>query len=140
MKKFPLCTIVWAASVASTSLEAVTTPTFECTVTSVHAIAEDGRVVNDTEHLKKQLGSRFSVEKSTGAMRGGEFIDNRNRKHIKVTNSPPDNSYYLVTESHGPFVMIGYLYIGNHRKGPQKPFTYTASGEYIYSGFCRDRP
>lgn len=109
---------------------------FECTVTSVHAISEDGEIVTDTEHLKSQIGSTFSVERSSGAIRGGYFINNKSSETINVINVPLNNSYYVISTSHGPIRMVGYLYIANHRKRPQKPFTYTGSGEYVYSGYC----
>lgn len=109
---------------------------FECTVTSVHAVSEDGKIVSDTEHLKSQIGSTFSVERSSGEIRGGYFINNKSSKTISVINEPSDNSYYVISTSHGPIRMVGYLYIANHRKWSQKPFTYTGSGEYVYSGYC----
>ena len=75
---------------------------FDCTVTSVHAISEQGEVVTDTDHLKKQVGSKFSVDRRTGAIRGGYFINNEYSKETNVINDPADNSYYAVTTSHGP--------------------------------------
>ena len=109
---------------------------FECTVTSVHAVAEDGEIVSDTEHLKKQIGSTFSVERNSGVIRGGYFINNRASKSIEVINEPQENSYYVITKSHGPYISVGYLFVANHRKWIKKPFTYTRSGEYVYSGYC----
>ena len=109
---------------------------FECTVTAVHAVSQEGEIVSDTEHLKKQVGSVFSVERSSGAIRGGYFINNKYSENINVINEPTDNSYYVISINHGPIRMVGYLYIANHRKWPQKPFTYTGSGEYVYSGYC----
>ena len=109
---------------------------FECTVTSVHAVSQEGSIIHDAEHLKKQIGSTFSVERSSGAIRGGYFINNKSSKTINVINEPLDDSYYVISISHGPIKMVGYLYIANHRKWQQKPFTYTGSGEYVYSGYC----
>jgi len=110
--------------------------TFECTVTSVHSVSQKGKIVSDTEHLKKQIGSTFSVDRSKGTIRGGYFINNRYSETINVINEPSDNSYYVISISHAPIRMVGYLYIANHRKWHQKPFTYTGSGEYVYSGYC----
>jgi hypothetical protein len=110
---------------------------FDCTVTSAHAIAESGEVIADTPHLKSQVGARFTVDRKSGAIRGNYFINNAHSKETRVINSPQENTYYVLTVSHGPTVMAGYLYIGNHRGGAQKPFVYTSSGSYIYVGFCR---
>ena len=110
---------------------------FQCTVTSVQAVADDGKIVSDTTHLKSQIGSKFTVNKRNGEIRGGYFINNEHSQEIKVTNEPSTNSFYVTTISHGPIRMVGYLYIGNHRKSETKPFIYTNSGEYIYYGFCK---
>ena len=109
---------------------------FECTVTAVHAVSQEGEIVNDTDNLKKQIGSTFSVERKSGVIRGGYFINSRASKSIEVINEPQENSYYVITKSHGPYISVGYLYVANHRKWLKKPFTYTGSGEYVYSGYC----
>ena len=109
---------------------------FECTVTSVHAVSENGEIVTDTEHLKNQIGSTFSVERKSGEIRGGYFINNRYSKTVEIINEPNDNSYYVISKSHGPYVFFGYLYIANQREWRRKPFTYTTRGEYVYSGYC----
>ncbi len=93
---------------------------FECTVTTVHSVSQEGKIVTDTEQLKKQIGSTFSVERNSGAIRGGYFINNKSSETINVINEPSENSYYVISISHGPVKMVGYLYIANHRKWPQK--------------------
>ena len=110
---------------------------FDCVVTAAHSVTADGIIVDDTRHLKSQIGSTFYVERETGAIRGGYFINNENSETVSVTNEPSNNSYYVVSTSHGPIKMVGYLYIANNRKWNQKPFTYTGAGEYVYSGYCK---
>jgi hypothetical protein len=124
-----LCIGPWGSVMADS-------PFFECITTAVHDISEAGEIVTDTAHLKSQVGSKFRVHKTSGAIQGGYFINNESSKEIRVINSPTENTYYVISVSNGPYVSVGYLYIGNHRNGPQKPFTYTSSGAYVYSGFC----
>ena len=112
------------------------TGSFDCKVVSVHSVTAEGTLLTEAEHLKGQIGSTFSVERSSGEIRGGQFINNRASEAIRVVNEPVDNSYYVISTSHGPAKSISYLYIANYRKWLQKPFTYTGSGEYIYSGYC----
>lgn len=109
---------------------------FKCEVTAMQAVGDRGEVVDNLEHFKKQVGSRFTVDKATGAIKGGYFINNDNSEKTVVTNDPRSNSFYVVNTSYGPIRMVGYLYIGNHRKSLTKPFVYTSSGEYIYLGYC----
>ena len=112
------------------------TQRFECVVTYVHFVVADGTIVDDPDYLKNQIGSTFYVERKSGAIRGGYFITNEHSETISVTNEPTNNSYYVVSISYGPIRTVGYLYIAIHRKWNQKPFTYTGTGEYIYSGYC----
>lgn len=109
---------------------------FECTVTLVHAVSQQGEMVTDTDHLLSQRGSKFSVDRASGKVTGSNFLDSENSETVTVINEPTANSYYAIYESYGPIKMIGYLYIANHRTWPTKPFTYTTAGEYVYSGFC----
>lgn len=132
---FRLCAAAFAMVVSSLTWAGA--DTFECKVTSVHVVSKQGEIVMDTDHLKKQIGSTFSVERRTGEIRGGYFINNKSAAEIKVINDPVDNSYYVISISHGPIKMVGYLYVANHRKWQRKPFTYTPSGEYVYSGYCK---
>ena len=111
---------------------------FECVVTYLHTVVSDGTIVDDTDYLKNQIGSTFYVDRKSGAIRGGYFISNEYSETISVTNEPTNNSYYVVSISHGPIRTVGYLYIAIHRKWNQKPFTYTGAGEYVYSGYCNN--
>ena len=109
---------------------------FNCSVVSAHAVADTGQVVTDTEHLQSQVGSTFTVNQETGTIAGGYFINNAHSRSIDVVNEPQNNSLYVISRSHGPHEMVGYLYIGKHRSASTKPFIYTSSGEYIFTGFC----
>ncbi len=134
MKRIILVLVVMLGITPSLALAGL--DTFECTVTSVHVVSQKGKIVSDTEHLKKQIGSTFSVDRSNGDIRGGYFINNKSSETINVINEPSDNSYYVISISYGPMRMVSYFYIANHRKWHQKPFTYAHSGEYVYSRYC----
>lgn len=108
--------------------------TFACVVTSAHVVSEEGKLVTDTEFLKSQIGLTFSVDRATGAIRGGGNLSNASMKDIKVINEPKDSGYFIISISYHPKVY--YMYIANHRKSEKKPFTYALHGEYIYSGYC----
>ena len=136
MEKAVKLKIVFIGALLFPLLSSAGIDTFECTVTSVQAISESGEVISDTDHLKNQVGSTFSVDRSSGEIRGGYFINNKNSKSIAVTNEPKSNAFYVVSTSHGPNVLLSYLYVGNNREANQKPFMYTSSGQYIYMGHC----
>ncbi|VAW77748.1 hypothetical protein MNBD_GAMMA12-3203 [hydrothermal vent metagenome] len=111
--------------------------TFECTVKAVQEVSEKGEIIRGTEHLKSQIGSTFSVEKTTGEIRGGYFINNRYKKSVEVISLPAKGSYYAVSKSHGPHIEISYLYVNNFSKSIEKTFTYVVSGKWIYTGTCK---
>ena len=75
MKRIILVLVVMLEITPSLALAGL--DTFECTVTSVHSVSQKGKIVSDTEHLKKQIGSTFSVDRSKGTIRGGYFINNK---------------------------------------------------------------
>lgn len=110
---------------------------FDCKVMSLNELSKDGTFETGAKYQKEQIGSTFSVERKTGAIRGGYFLNNRSSKSVRVINDPEKDAFYVISESHGPFVMISYLYIANHFDGLSKPFTYTSSGQYVYSGLCQ---
>ena len=110
--------------------------TFECKVTSFHEISKEGEIITNTKHSKEQVGSTFSVERNTGVIRGGYFINNRASKSIEVINESEDDAYYVISRSYGPVSYVGYLFIGNYHKSIKKPFTFTNSGKYVYTGYC----
>lgn len=109
---------------------------FECTVTLVHAISENGEMVTETEHLVSQRGTTFKVDRATGAVSGDYFLNSDGAEKVTVINEPAGNAYYAVYESSGPVKMVGYIYIASHRNRATMPFTYTTAGEYVYSGYC----
>lgn len=110
---------------------------FDCKVLSLSELSVEGTFETGAKYQKEQIGSTFSVDRKTGAIRGGYFLNNRNSKAVRVINEPGKDAFYVISESHGPFVMVSYLYIANHMDGSAKPFTYTHSGQYVYSGLCQ---
>lgn len=110
---------------------------FECKVLSLSELTKKGTFETGAPYQKEQIGSTFSVDRATGAMRGGYFLNNRSSKSVRVINQPETDAFYVISESHGPIVMVGYLYIANHMDGPLKPFLYTNSGQYMYTGLCQ---
>jgi hypothetical protein len=133
----PLRSVLAALVLFGTTLSTAAQESFSCEVTAVQAVGDKGEVVSHTDHLRNQVGTKFSVHKKTGAIRGGYFITNEHSQTTVVTNEPTSNTFYVTTTSYGPIRMVGYLYIGNHRTSATKPFLYTSSGEYIYVGFCQ---
>lgn len=110
--------------------------TFECKVSALYELSSEGLFISDAPYQKKQVGSTFSVDRKTGAIRGGYFLNNRYHKYIRVINVPSDGDFYVISHGHGPIVQASYLYIGNNRDDLYKPFTFTSSGRYVYTGTC----
>jgi len=110
---------------------------FDCKVLSLSELSKGGTFEIGAKYQKEQIGSTFSVERKTGAIRGGYFLNNRSSKTVRVINEPENDAFYVISESHGPFVMVSYLYIANHFDGLAKPFIYTNSGQYVYNGLCQ---
>jgi hypothetical protein len=90
---------------------------FDCKVLSLSELSKGGTFETGAKYQKEQI--------------------NRSSNTVRVINEPQKDAFYVISESHGPFVMVSYLYIANHFDGPAKPFTYTQSGQYVYSGLCQ---
>ena len=130
-------TLTWVLLAAFPIVSQAGPDEFDCKVLSLSELSKGGTFETGVKYQKEQIGSTFSVERKTGAIRGGFFLHNRSSKTVRVINEPQKDAYYVISESHGPFVMVSYLYIANHFDGPAKPFTYTHSGQYVYSGLCQ---
>ena len=110
---------------------------FDCKVLSVNELLPTGTLISDIKLQRELIDSTFSVERKSGEIRRNYFINNRASKSIRVINESETFSYYVISEGHEPYVMVSYLYIANEREGLQKSFTYTLSGQYVYSGVCQ---
>ena len=110
--------------------------TFECKVTLFHEISKEGEIITNNKWSEEQVGYTFTVERKTGEIRGGYFINNRASESIEVINRSEDDAYYVISKSYGPASYVGYLFIGNYHKSIKKPFTFTTSGKYVYIGNC----
>jgi tricorn protease-like protein len=132
-------TIVFAFMLVAltTSVANAIPETFECRVLTLGELSPDGVFIVDAPYQKEQIGSTFSVDRKSGEMRGGYFLNNRNSKSVRVINEPKTDAFYVISESHGPFVMLSFLYIANQNDGASKSFTYTSSGQYVYTGICQ---
>lgn len=121
--------------------------TFECKITDAFAVSPQGEVVRNTSFLRGQVGTTFSVERLTGAIRGSKVVSNRGSKQVTVVNQAPGAEYMVFSNSTpktipqgwNPFFgMVSYLYVcGDMRAAgaASRSFIYTRSN-YGYVGYC----
>lgn len=111
---------------------------FHCKVLSLSEVSKEGTFVSGEKYQIEQIGATFSVERKTGEIRGNYFINNLNSESVRVINGlKDDDGFYVISESGRQWVNVSYLYIANGFDGLDKPFTYTSSGQYVYTGLCR---
>lgn len=134
MKRMILALIFFAAFPAVSAAMQVT---FDCKVSSLSELSSTGMLETGARYQKEQVGSTFSVDRKTGAIRGGYFLNNHDAKSIRVINEPREGMFYVVSNYPGMISMVSYLFIANQIKEGLKPFTYTHAGRYVYTGLCQ---
>jgi len=111
---------------------------FDCKVLSLNELSHNGSFVTNAKYQTEQIGSTFSVDRKSGEIRGGHFLNNSASESIRVINNDPAIAgFYVISQSHGPGVMISYLFINTYKDENRFSFIYTNSGQYVYTGVCQ---
>jgi hypothetical protein len=134
---------VLATVAASQPRQAADAGFYDCTIIEVRLLGNDGRLSEG--HTRKPalpiLGSKFLVDRKTGAMSGA--INNSSYAKVSVLFTPPDNSFQVTSESGGPNKHVTYLRVRDWQEGPKKAFVYAGagpSGDGLLTGECVVKP
>ena len=109
---------------------------YDCTIVESQSLGDDGILSDPTKGVPAR-GESFRVNRQTGAMTGS--VDNRSYQTVTVLYTPPDNSFYVTSESYGPNKSLTHLRINDWKEGPLKSFSYAGaglSGDGILNGTC----
>lgn len=74
-------TLTWVLLAAFPVVSQAGPDVFNCKVLSLSELSKKGTFETGAEYQKEQIGSTFSVERKTGAIRGGYFLNNRSSKN-----------------------------------------------------------
>lgn len=116
---------------------------YDCTVVEARLLGDDGKLseARARKLLLEKPGNTFRVNRQTGAVSGA--IDNSTFAKVTVFFTPPDNSFQVTSESHGPNKRVEFLRVRDWQEGPKKAFVYVGaglSGDGVLSGTCVVKP
>lgn len=132
--------IVLAALAWSLSASAKVIPgdTMQCTVTGVYNTDDNGKLkslVSPRNMFRDALGSQFTLDRSTGLMRG-RLIDNHDVTYTVLDYGDTDGtSYKAFARNQSGHLYVQLIQVDTWADGERKPFRYMDT-MYIAVGYC----
>lgn len=110
---------------------------FKCQVKESMTLADNGVMEKSSNVAKMNNGKEFTVNRSTGIITGGGFINSMSGRAPEVLDAydPSQNSYKAIT-IYKPNYTVDYLEINEYVKGEKKPFIFKAAWGSIVTGVC----
>ena len=110
---------------------------FKCQVKDSMTLSDLGVIDRSSDVAKMNQSKEFVVNRSTGIISGGGFINNMSGQLPEVLNvyKPDQNSYKAITV-YKPNYTVDYLEIKEYVEGDKKPFIYKAAWGSIVTGVC----
>lgn len=110
---------------------------FKCQVKESMTLSNDGVMEKSSNVAKMNSGKEFTVNRSTGVITGGGFVNNMSGRAPDVLDAydPSENSYKAIT-IYKPNYTVDYLEINEYVKGDKKPFIFKAAWGSIVTGVC----
>ena len=83
------------------------------------------------------IGERFAVDRSTGAISGGELNNEMAEQGLVLDRGSEKQAFKVLSvfEVYGPYRDVKYLYIEEFRQTPRKAF-FAFSGSWLLTGHC----
>ena len=104
---------------------------FYCEVGQVIERSDNGKVISNLDYQNNQVGSTFTVNKTTGRIEGWYFVNSSPNEDIEII---VNNDFYYVVITSSSSLSAAYLSVA--KSNDKYLFTYTLSGQYIYTGTC----
>lgn len=110
---------------------------FKCVVLQSFTLQHNGKLSAETITAKRRVNKEFVVNRKTGQITGGDFVNTMSgQMPVVYTHLPRENSFNAIT-IYKPHFSIDYLKISEYVKSDEKPFMYTpAWSGGIVTGVC----
>ena len=106
---------------------------FYCEVGQVVERSANGEIISNENYQNDQIGSTFQVDKATGRIEGWYFVNSSPNEDIEIVKN--NEGYYVAISKDSSFT-AAYLSVTFNSFRDVYLFTYTLSGQYIYTGTC----
>ncbi|MFY2509331.1 hypothetical protein ACN3E9_13820 [Vibrio pectenicida] len=109
---------------------------FKCIVLDAFTLEENGKIDQSSNVAKNALGKEFTVNRQTGQITGGGFVNTMSGQMPQVFDHLPSENGYKAITIYKPNFTIDYLQINEYVESPKKPFVYKGAWGTTVTGLC----
>lgn len=109
---------------------------FKCLVLDAYTLGDDGYIDKTSNVAKNALRKEFTVNRQTGQITGGGFVNTKSGQMPQVFNYLPSENGYKAITIYEPNFTVDYLQINEFVKSAQKPFVYRGAWGITVTGLC----
>ena len=109
---------------------------FKCVVKEAYILDSNGKLNAKANSAKSKINKEFTVNRQTGQMSGGGFINTMSGQMPTVFNYLPNENGFKAITIYKPNFTVDYLQINEYEEGKNKPFFYKGAWGIIATGIC----
>ena len=109
---------------------------FKCVVKDSVTLEKNGKLSASTNVAKSNMHKEFVVNRITGQITGGGFVNTMSGQMPKVYDYLPKENGYKAITIYNPNLTVDYLQINEYVEGKEKPFFYKGAWGGMVSGIC----
>jgi len=118
------------------SASALASNDFKCSVLDAYTLGDNGKIIQSSNVAKSALGKEFTVNRQTGQITGGGFVNTMSGQMPKVLDHLPSENGYKAITIYKPNFTVDYLQINEHLNVAKKPFIYKGAWGTTVTGLC----
>lgn len=109
---------------------------FKCSVLDAFTLGDNGKIDQSSKVAKNALGKEFTVNRQTGQITGGGFVNTMSGQMPQVFDYLPSENGYKAITIYTPNFTVDYLQINEHIESPKKSFVYKGAWGTTVTGLC----
>ena len=109
---------------------------FKCVVKGSFTLEKNGKLSAETDVAKSNMNKEFVVNRITGQITGGGFVNTMSGQMPTVLDYLPKENGYKAITIYKPNPTVDYLQINEYVEGKEKPFFYKGAWGSMVSGIC----
>ena len=123
-------------SVLFSTINCYASNNFKCVVKDSVTLEKNGKLSASTNVAKSNMHKEFVVNRITGQITGGGFVNTMSGQMPKVYDYLPKENGYKAITIYNPNLTVDYLQINEYVEGKEKPFFYKGAWGGMVSGIC----
>jgi hypothetical protein len=118
------------------SLSTYASNNFKCSVLDAFTLGKNGKIDQSSNVAKNALGKEFTVNRQTGQITGGGFVNTMSGQMPQVFDYLPFENGYKAITIYTPNFTVDYLQINEYIESLKKPFVYKGAWGTTVTGLC----